>query len=77
MQEAEIKQAKDKGTYDQYGIIKPRGEKITFKRKDVMATAAPQFIQLPHSLHAHIQLLHVSALVTIPVLAHVAAESAV
>lgn len=60
VQEAEIKQAKDKGTYDQYGIIKPRGEKITFKRKDVMITDC---IQLPQSLHEslHLCLLTVAA----------------
>lgn len=35
LQDAEIKLAKENGTYNECGIIKPRGESIAFKRKDV------------------------------------------
>ena len=35
LQDAEIKLAKENGTYNESGIIKPRGETIAFKRKDV------------------------------------------
>lgn len=35
MQDAEIKLAKLAGKYDECGIIKPHGESIAFKKKEV------------------------------------------
>ena len=39
MQDAEIKLAKANGTYDDCGIIKPHGESIAFRKKEVCTTA--------------------------------------
>lgn len=35
LQDAEIKEAKNTGKYDECGIIKPQGESIAFKKKEV------------------------------------------
>lgn len=35
LQDAEIKAAKNNGTYDECGIIKPHGESIAFRKKEV------------------------------------------
>ncbi len=39
MQDAEIKLAKANGSYDDCGIIKPHGESIAFRKKEVCTTA--------------------------------------
>ncbi len=39
LQDAEIKLAKANGTYDDCGIIKPHGESIAFRKKEVSTTA--------------------------------------
>ncbi len=39
MQDAEIKLAKANGSYDDCGIIKPHGESIAFRKKEVCTTS--------------------------------------
>ena len=39
VQDAEIKLAKASGSYDDCGIIKPHGESIAFRKKEVCTTA--------------------------------------
>ena len=41
MQDAEIRLAKMNGSYDEHGIIKPQGESIAFKKKQVGAVPDP------------------------------------
>ena len=41
MQDAEIKLAKLNGSYDECGIIKPHGESIAFKKKEVGCMSDP------------------------------------
>lgn len=48
MQDAEIRLAKQNGKYDECGIIKPHGESITFKKKEVLLLPWPS-IQCCHA----------------------------